>query len=140
LALICDTGPLYAAMDRGDRDHDLCTRLFTATEEAIVIPSPVIVELDWLASKRLGSRAFNAFLVDIEESRFRILDLTTADYSRVRQLCSTYFDLPLGFVDAAVLAVAERLQETKVATLDIRHFGVVRLRHVDSLTLLPLNS
>ncbi len=49
----------------------------------------------------------------------------------------TYTDLRVGFVDAAVLAVVERLREPKLATLDHRHFSVMRLRHVDALELLP---
>jgi predicted nucleic acid-binding protein len=48
-----------------------------------------------------------------------------------------YADLPLGVVDAAVVATAERLGVTEVATLDRRHFTVVRPRHTPTLTLLP---
>ena len=46
-------------------------------------------------------------------------------------------DLTLGVVDASVLALAERLNEPKLATLDQRHFGVVRPLHVASLELCP---
>lgn len=52
-------------------------------------------------------------------------------------LVVTYGDLPLGTTDAAVVAVAERLKVTDVATLDWRHLTVVRPGHVDALTLLP---
>jgi hypothetical protein len=45
--------------------------------------------------------------------------------------------LPLGSVDASVIAVAERLAIQEVATLDRRHFSVVRPLHVAALTLLP---
>ncbi|WP_255622594.1 hypothetical protein [Pseudonocardia sp. DSM 110487] len=48
-----------------------------------------------------------------------------------------YADLPLGTVDASVIALAERLNLPAVATLDHRHFGVVRPRHVEALALLP---
>ena len=58
-------------------------------------------------------------------------------YSRCRQLCRQYADLPLGFVDAAVIAIAERLSEDKIVTLGRRHFSIVRPRHVHSFTLLP---
>jgi hypothetical protein len=49
----------------------------------------------------------------------------------------TYADLEVGFVDCAVLAVTERLGEPKLATLDHRHFGTMRPRHVEALDLLP---
>ena len=124
-------------MDRSDRDHDACERLIADAEEPICVPTPVIVELDWLARKRLGAGAFDHFLADIEQRAVRIVDLTLDDYARVRELCADYGDLPLGYVDAAVIAVVERFGERKVATLDHRHFGVVRPRHTRSLTLLP---
>ncbi|MGQ0670906.1 MAG: twitching motility protein PilT [Actinomycetota bacterium] len=64
-------------------------------------------------------------------------DLVAEDHPRVRELIDRYDDLGVGFVDAAVLAVVERLGEPKPATLDRRHFSVMRPRHVDSLELLP---
>lgn len=137
MALICDTGPLYAAMDRADRDHTTCAQLFTSNREPIVIPAPVLVELDWLASSRLGPAAFLSMLTDIREGAVRVVDLTRDDYGRIYQLCADYVDLPLGFVDAAVLAVVERLGEQKLATLDHRHFRIVPPRHTPSLVLLP---
>ena len=53
------------------------------------------------------------------------------------ELVVTYGDLPLGTTDASVIAIAERLKLTEVATLDRRHFTVVRPSNVDALTLLP---
>ena len=137
MALICDTGPLYASMDVSDDDHGACAQLLSSYDEALVVPAPVIVELDWLAGKRLDSRAMEAFVRDIEDGSVRVADLTRADYARIWQLVAQYADLPLGFVDAAVLAVVERLGEHKLATLDHRHFSVVRPRHTPHLQLLP---
>jgi uncharacterized protein len=48
-----------------------------------------------------------------------------------------YADLPLGTTDATVIALAERLDVDEVATLDRRHFTVVRPSHTPSLNLLP---
>jgi predicted nucleic acid-binding protein len=48
-----------------------------------------------------------------------------------------YADLPLGGTDASVVALAERLHETELATLDHRHFKVVRPNHVAAFTLRP---
>ncbi|MFC6074290.1 hypothetical protein [Microbispora bryophytorum] len=52
-------------------------------------------------------------------------------------LVETYASLPLGAVDASVVAVAERLGITEVATLDRRHFTVVRPQHTGAFMLLP---
>ena len=137
MALICDTGPVYAAMDTADGDHAACAELFRNNREAIIVPAPVVVEVDWLASRRLPTSAIDAFLADIENGTVRVAELVRADYRRIRELCSIYADLHLGFVDAAVAAVTERLRESKLATLDHRHFRVIRLAHVPALRLLP---
>lgn len=137
MALVCDTGPLFAAMDRADRDHLASVHLLTANREPVVIPAPVLVELDWLTNARLGPVPFLSLLKDIEEGAVRVADLTRADYRRIHELCREYADLPLGLVDAAVLAVVERLGELKLATLDRRHFSIVRPLHTPSLLLVP---
>jgi len=137
VALICDTGPLYAAMDIADQDHVACARLLETTDEQVLVPAPVVVELDWLVGQRLGPDAFLSFLADSLDGLLEVVDLQTQDYLRVRELLDRYRDLALGFVDAAVLSVVERLGETKLATLDHRHFTVVRPRHVPAIRLVP---
>lgn len=137
MALICDTGPLYAAMDRADVDHEACARLLSECVEPLIVPAPVVIELDWLAGSRLGPEAFDAFLADLMDGAIAVVDVVRADYVRVRELLAQYVDLKLGFVDAAVVALVERLGEPKLATLDHRHFRTIRPRHVEALELLP---
>lgn len=124
-------------MDRADMDHAVCAELLSTSEEPIVVPAPVVVELDWLTGSRLGPTTFAEFLIDVEEGSVRIIDLTQSEYARARELCLQYSDLPLGFVDASVIVTLERFKEETLATLDHRHFRVVRPRHVTSLTLIP---
>jgi len=137
VALICDTGPLYAAMDRADADHEVCAELLAGSGEPLLVPAPVVVELDWLAGNRLGPESFSLFLADLAHGAIAVVDLVRADYVRVRELLGQYADLKLGFVDAAIVAVVERLGESKLATLDHRHFRTIRPRHVEALELLP---
>jgi predicted nucleic acid-binding protein len=137
VALILDTGPLYAAIDRRDTDHARCRALIEQSSERLVVPSPVLPELDYLVNERVGVGPMLAFLQDIEDGAFDVENLVSSDYPRVRELMDTYADADLGFVDSAVIAVAERFEEPKIATLDHRHFAVVRPRHVDALQLLP---
>ena len=47
MALILDTGPLYASLDRNDADHAACKTLIEQAEEPLVIPAPVLVEVDY---------------------------------------------------------------------------------------------
>lgn len=137
MALILDTGPLYAALDRSDQDHTACRALIEAADEPLVIPAPVLVEVDYWIHQRLNPGALVALLADIEAGAYTVADLTRPDYARIRELCDRYADVDIGFVDAAVLAVVERLGESKLATLDRRHFGLLRPRHRDSIDLLP---
>lgn len=137
MALILDTGPLYASLDRSDADHLPCRDLIESAEEPLVIPAPVLVEVDYWIHQRLHPGVEVALLDDIVAGAYAVEDLRKEDYTRVRELCDRYADADIGFVDAAVLAVVERLNEPKLATLDRRHFDVVRPRHVDALRLLP---
>lgn len=136
MALIIDTGPLFAALHTRDRDHDRCAALLE-TDAQIVSPAPVVVETEWLVTSRLGARAFDAVYEDICSGALRVIDLSQEQWARVRQLCDRYADLPLGLVDASVVAVAETLGEGTIATLDHRHFSVVRPRHVAAFDLIP---
>jgi uncharacterized protein len=137
LALVVDTGPLFAAMDRSDADHVACAELIEKANEAILVPAPVLVEIDWLAGRRLQPDAFSSLLLDIDEARVQVANLNEGDYRRCRELMDRYRDLSLGFVDAAVMAIVERFREGKLATLDHRHFEVVRPKHVPALRLVP---
>ena len=137
MAIVFDSGPLLAAYNRRDRDYLACRALITDGAEDVVIPSPVLVEFDWVASSRMTKDAFPTLLSDIANGSYRVEPLLILDYLRVIEIMRQYADFDIGFVDAAVLAVVERLGEPKLATLDHRHFGVMKPRHVLSLQLLP---
>jgi len=137
VALILDTGPLLAALDSADPDHGRCAALLTASVEDLVVPALVLAELDYWCARRLSSDVWLIFLDDVLAGAYRVESPTAADLARCRDLQARYRDLALGVVDASVVALAERLDEPKVATLDQRHFRAVRPVHVVSLELLP---
>jgi hypothetical protein len=101
------------------------------------VPAPVLVELEYHLRRTHETDTFVRFLEDCRSEAFIVEPLQPIDYARVGTLLMTYADLRVGFIDAAVLAVTERLREPKLATLDYRHFSVMRPRHVDALELLP---
>jgi predicted nucleic acid-binding protein len=137
VALILDTSVLYADLDRRDDDHAACHALIEAADEPRIIPVPVLAELDYLVSDRMHPGIFLALLDDVLAGAYQVMELVGEDYVRIRDLCDRYADSQIGFVDAAVMAVVERLGEQKLATLDHRHFGMIRPRHVDALRLVP---
>lgn len=137
MALICDTGPLLAALDVADPDHGACARLLTQGGEDLIVPALVLAELDYWCARRLTPDAWLVLLDDVLEGAYLVEPPRDVDLARCRELQATYGDLGLGVVDASVIALAERLREGKVATLDHRHFRAVRPAHVDAFELLP---
>lgn len=126
-----------AAVDSKDEQHASCAELLRSVRGSRIVPAPVLAELDYMVARAFGPDAFPAFIDQIRDGVLVVESLTDRDYERTAELMRTYADLRVGFVDAAVLAVTERLRETKLATLDHRHFSVMRPRHVDALELLP---
>ena len=96
-----------------------------------------MVELDYFLTRSFGPEPMRRVLEDAKSGAFSIESLIAEDYDRVGELMSTYSDQRIGFVDASVLAIVERLHEPKLATLDHRHFAVMRPRHIKALDLLP---
>jgi uncharacterized protein len=137
VALVFDTGPLLAALDAADPDHTACAALVTGTAEDRIVPSLVLAELDYWCLHRLTADAWLTFLDDVLAGAYRVESPSASDLQRCRTLPDRYRDLALGVVDASVIALVERLGESKVATLDHRHFGAVRPAHVKGLRLLP---
>jgi uncharacterized protein len=120
-----------------DAEHERCAPLLQGGSERRILPAPVLVELDHLLGRELGSDALPALLDTIKTGELDVEDLTASDYERAAELMRTYADLEVGFVDCAVLAITERMGEPKLATLDHRHFGTMRPGHVEALELLP---
>jgi predicted nucleic acid-binding protein len=137
MALVLDTGPILALLDAGDPDHGRCVSLVEEVREDLIVPALVLVELDYWVLKLLGHDAWNVFVDDVARGAYRLEPLGDQDLRRAAELERTYAELDLGLVDASVIAVCERLDEPKVATLDRRDFSVVRPRHREALELLP---
>lgn len=90
-----------------------------------------------LAATRLGSRAEVRFLHDLHRGELTVSGPEPDEWARIAELMWGYRDLPLGTVDASVVALAERLRIAQIATLDRKHFSVVKPIHVDAFELLP---
>ena len=98
---------------------------------------PVIAESAWLIERRLGAKAEAAFLRLVTTGAVRVVDLTVDDYERSVALVEQYADLGLGFVDASIVTVGERMGVVSLATLNHRDFRAVRPSHVAAFDLVP---
>ncbi|MBF6416723.1 type II toxin-antitoxin system VapC family toxin [Nocardia cyriacigeorgica] len=135
--IVCDTGPLVAVLNENDADHRRCLDLLERHAGPLLVPSPVLAEVCYFLETRVGPTAEAKFLDSIADGEIELVELTRVDLARMAELVRKYADFPLGAVDAAVLAVTERLDVYEVATLDRRHFSAVRTRHPKPLRLLP---
>jgi len=135
VAVLLDTGILYAFYDRDDSWYKRSRALFEAEKHALIVPAPVIPEVDQLLGARLGSAAQLAFYEGLSSGHYFIADLPRDKYPRVMDLNRQFANLALGFVDAAIVAISEELQLPRIATTDRRDF--VPLATALSLQLLP---
>jgi len=134
--VIVDTGILYAAVDRDDAWHTAAKAIF-ALPDVKVVPEPVIVETDFLVLRRLGVETEIGFLKGLSGRAILVESPTELDRARAVDLIERYRDLEIGYVDAVVVAIAERLKEHRIATVDRRDFQAVRPGHVSGFELLP---
>jgi predicted nucleic acid-binding protein len=130
--IVADTGAVVALLDRGDRHHRALRALYTADPDAWILPWAILPEVDHLVGAHLGDRVHRLWLSDLASGAFDVQWGSDADLSAAHALAQKYASLKLGLVDAVVMAVAERL-EADMATLDLRDFGAVTLRHAPRL-------
>ncbi|MGH8930725.1 MAG: PIN domain-containing protein [Egibacteraceae bacterium] len=100
-------------------------------------PARVLAEVCWLLESRIGPDAEAAFLDSVAGGELELAELSNDDVRRMAALVRRYRGFPLGAVDAAVIAIAERLETIEIATLDHRHFRAVKPVHADAFELLP---
>lgn len=138
--ILYDTGPLVATAVASEADHHACVELLTGLRLAnrrLMLPATVLAEVGYMLQRELGPVEEAIFVRGVALGDFELVQLMSADLERMAELMTRYSDLPLGTTDASVIAVAERLDIREIATLDRRHFSVVRPRHVEALTVLP---
>jgi uncharacterized protein len=134
--IICDTGPLLAAANVNDVAHEAAAAVFDGESGPLIVPALVVTEVCYMLAK-LGPSREADFLRSLAREELLVESLTTGDYDRIADLVVQYGSFPLGAADASVVAVAERLGVTRVATIDHRHFRQVVPRHCAALDLLP---
>ena len=134
--LVVDTSVLLAAADNADPDHEPCTKAIEGASP-LVTTALVIAETAYLIGRQRGSAAEAAFFRAVAAGELQVEVITPADAQRIAELIETYADLSLGGTDASLIVVAERLKAPTIATLDRRHFAVVRPSHTAAFELIP---
>ena len=122
MSVLLDTGIVYAYYDRSDRWHARARALVEGETRGLIMPAPVIPEVDRLLGQRLGAQSRLTFYSGLSEGYYLVVDLPRESCPRVAALNRQFADLHLGFVDAAIVALAETLGLARIATTDRRHF------------------
>jgi predicted nucleic acid-binding protein len=136
--IVADTGAILALLDKDDRHHAAVRELYEQHPNDWLLPWAILPEVDYLVASELGARAREAFLADLADGTFAVEYGRHEDVMRGHVLTGRYRALRLGLVDAVVMAVAERLRAEAIATLDLRHFGAVKI--AGAPRLLPRDS
>jgi hypothetical protein len=137
MAIIVDTGPLYALADEDDQYHEIIKRYVSEIHETLIVPSPVVPEVCYLLLAHLGAEAEFQFLRSLAKREMLLEHVTVKDLERVTEILGRYRDAQFGMVDASVMAIAERLNIEVILTLDRRDFGLYRPKHCAAFRLVP---
>lgn len=121
MKILIDTGPLVSAIDEADPAHEIASTALQQLRRNGIVPSPVMIEVDHLARRRIGDEAARRFLNTVAGGAHEIAFMTPGLMRRAVEMDSKYADLGLGLVDASVMAIAER-HELPILTFDFRDF------------------
>jgi hypothetical protein len=133
--IVADTGAILALLDKDDRHHATVRNLYEQRPNDWLLPWAILPEVDYLVASELGARAQESFLADVADGAFAVEYGRHEDVARAHVIARKYGALRLGLVDAVVMAMTERLRAEAIATLDLRHFGAVKI--AGSPRLLP---
>ena len=134
--MILDAGILFAAADKSQRHHADARKILAKPGSRVVV-EPALAEADYLILKHVGVAAEIQFVRALSEGTLAIETPTVADRRRAADLVERHRDLKIGYVDAVTVAIAERLGETMIATLDQRHFRAIQPSHIPAFVLFP---
>ena len=134
--VIADTGFVVALANRSDKRHADVAPIYLQYPQ-IWLPQVVLVEVAYLIGRDAGIATVVKFLQGLPSSRFELIAATEQDLGRTARILEQYTDSRIDFVDASVIAIAERLNIKTVLTIDQRDFRLFRPTHCQSFTLKP---
>jgi hypothetical protein len=135
--IIIDTGIVYALADKKDAWHKRSGNFIEGFDGRLVLPSPAIPEICYLLNKFLGEAVERTFLDSLIRRELLTEHFNIHDLKRSVEILKKYKNLNIGFVDASIVAISERLGIPKILTADRRHFSAIQPKHCAAFTLLP---
>jgi predicted nucleic acid-binding protein len=133
---VADTSFVIAVFDIHDEFHEPSLAIYRS-HQPIYLPQTTLAEIGYFLTKRYGNLTASFFLARFPNTRYRLIPLADEDVARTAEILQKYADTRVDFVDATIAAVAERLNITRVLTLDRRDFSLIRPKHIQQFELLP---
>ena len=137
MTAIVDTSFLFALADSRDVNHQRAVDTAAVIDDLLILPITVLPEVCYLIDSRLGHAAMRRFVDTVAADDLQVELVNRDDLSRVTEILNQYADARVDFVDATIVALAERLKVTRILTLDRRHFELFRPQHCAAFEILP---
>ena len=137
MSILADTGYVYALYYPDDAHHQQAVAFAHVNTEPIMLPAVILPELGFLFRRDLGYAGIVQFLGRFKDMDATIEPMLDADLERIYEIADQYADSRFDVVDCCIMAMAERLQITKIATFDRRDFSIVVPSHTDYFEILP---
>lgn len=134
-----DTSALLAFFDAAEPDHDVLAAVLV-TAGGLVVSPYVVAELDYLVATRHGLDAELAVLDELAGGAWDLAPFGVAQLRRAREVIARYPEQEIGVTDASIVVLAAQYRTRTVATLDRRHFDVLRSPDGGHFDLLPPRS
>lgn len=135
--VLVDTSAVIAAFDRLDPEHGRVVHALAGERATAILPAVTLAEVAHVLGRRRGEGVAAEAIARLAAGPWPIADASPADLTRAAELMRRYADARLGFVDAVIVALAERLGVRRVHTLDRRHFTLVQPAHVAAFEVVP---
>ncbi|MFO0849395.1 MAG: PIN domain-containing protein [Gemmataceae bacterium] len=134
---LCDTGPMVALIDGGDRDYARCLMALEGLgREQLVTTWPCLTEGMYLLGRNAGPTAQDELWGYLADGLIRLDLPAPGEWARMRALMVQYADAPMDLADASLVVAAERLGVRRVFTLD-RHFHAYRADGTEPFEIVP---
>lgn len=135
--IVIDTSALLAYFDSSEPDHDRVDELISTSTGLLIVSPYVVAETDYLVATRHGVGPQLAVLDELSGGAWELPGLDAQDLRLARAVIAKFGDQQIGVADASSVVLADRYQTRLMATLDRRHFGVLRTLRGDRFEILP---
>lgn len=138
MKILADTSFLYAVFSVNDRNHvEAASLALEWSPDTVLTPDVVLPEMAYLALRDAGYAGFLSVFESVRGSAIDLVPLEGSDLGRIYEIASTYASARFDIVDCCVMAIAERLDISRIATFDRRDFSIFQPRHCPYFELLP---